>query len=305
MPKDIKEERLRWVLPIANKQIKLTDSAKICEYGKRTLERWVAEYRKHGEAGLEPKSTRPKTNPNETPIRIKERIIELRINKKQCAKKIGWDLEEENIEIHYNTIGKIIRVEGLTRKYRTRKIKYNYVRIPLKKGELIEIDVKFVPGRIAGRRYYQFTAIDCASRWRYMQVYDNIDTVSAIAFLKELMVVVDFKIMAVKTDNAAIFTNRYNGYYKSDLPFPRPHAFDIACQKFEIPHYLIDPGKPQQNAFVERSHRTDQQKFYDDMSFASFEELKYKLRLWNMYYNDTKHCGLNGKTPNQMLKILT
>jgi transposase len=305
MPKDIKEERLRWVLPIVNKQIKLTDSAKICEYGKRTLERWVAEYREHGEAGLEPKSTRPKTNPNETPIRIKERIIEIRIDKKQCAKKIGWDLEEENIEIHYNTIGKIIKKEGLTRKYRTRKIKYNYVRIPLKKGELVEIDVKFVPGRIAGRRYYQFTAIDCASRWRYMQVYDNIDTASAMTFLKELISVADFKIMAVKTDNAGIFTNRYNGYYKSDLPFPRPHAFDVVCEEFRIPHYLIDPGKPQQNSFVERSHRTDQQKFYDDMSFASFEELKYKLRLWNMYYNDTKHCGLNGKTPNQMLKILT
>lgn len=305
MPKDIKEERLRWVLPIFRKEVKLVNVARICPHGKRSLERWVAVYREYGEAGLEPKSTRPKTNPNETPIRIKERIIELRIDKKQCARKMGWDLEEENIGIHVNTISKIIKNEGLTRKYRTRKIRYNYVRIPLKKGELVEIDVKFVPDRIAGRRYYQFTAIDCASRWRYMQAYDNIDTFSAIAFLKELMSVADFKIMAVKTDNGSCFTNRYNGYYKSDLLFPRPHAFDVVCGEFGTPHYLIDPGKPQQNAFVERSHRTDQQKFYDDMSFASFEDLKYKLRLWNMYYNDTKHCGLNGKTPNQMLKILT
>lgn len=304
MPKTIKEERLRWVLPIANKEVKLVDAAKVCPHGKRSLERWLAAYRELGEAGLEPESTRPKTNPNETPIRIKERIIEIRKNKNQCAKKIGWDLEEENICIHVNTISKIIKTEGLTKKYRTRKIKYNYVRIPLRKGELVEIDVKFVPGRIEKRRYYQFTAIDCASRWRYMQAYDNIDTVNAIAFLKELMSVADFKITAVKTDNGSCFTNRYNGYYKSDLPFPRPHAFDIACQEFGIPHYLIDPGKPQQNAFVERSHRTDQQKFYDRLSVASFEELKYKLRLWNMDYNDTKHCGLNGKTPNQMLKIL-
>ena len=82
MPKDIKEERLRWVLPVANKQIRLVDAAKVCKYGKRSLERWVATYHKHGEQGLEPKSTRPKTNPNETPIRIKERIIELRKKKK-------------------------------------------------------------------------------------------------------------------------------------------------------------------------------------------------------------------------------
>ncbi|MBU4204703.1 integrase core domain-containing protein [Patescibacteria group bacterium] len=54
---------------------------------------------------------------------------------------------------------------------------------------------------------------------------------------------------------------------------------------------------------MERSHRTDQQKFYDQLIFQSFEDLKYKLRLWNMYYNDTKHCGLNGKTPNQALRL--
>lgn len=305
MPKDIKEERLRWVLPIIKGEVKLVDTAKVCPHGKRMLERWVASCKKYGEAGLESKSTRPKTNPRETPIRIKERIIEIRKDKNQCAKKIFWDLEEENISIHINTISKIIKNEGLTRKYRTRKIKYNYVRIPLKKGELVEIDVKFVPDRIDGRRYYQFTAIDCASRWRYMQAYDNIDNLSSIAFLKELMSVADFKIMAVKTDNGACFTNRYNGYYKSDLPFPRPHAFDVICGEFGIPHYLIDPGKPQQNAFVERSHRTDQQKFYDELTFVSFEDLRYKLRLWNMDYNDTKHCGLGGKTPNQMLKILT
>jgi len=64
MPKTIKEERLRWVLPIVNKEIKLIDAAKLCKYGKRTLERWVANYKEFGEAGLEPKSTRPKTNPN-------------------------------------------------------------------------------------------------------------------------------------------------------------------------------------------------------------------------------------------------
>ena len=306
MSKDIKEERLRWVLPIFHKEVKLVNAAKVCLYGKRSLERWLATYREYGEAGLEPKSTRPKTNARETPIRIKERIIEIRKDRKQCAKKISWDLEEENIDIHVNTISKIIKNEGLTRKYRTKKIKYNYVRIPLRKGEMVEIDVKFVPDKIDGKRYYQFTAIDCASRWRYLQAYQDIDNVSSIAFLKELINVADFKIIAIKTDNGSIFTNRYLGYDRStDLLNPRLHAFDVLCNELGIPHYLIDPGKPAQNGKVERSHRTDQQTFYDATEFKSFEELKYKLRLWNMYYNDTKHCSLSGKTPNQMLKILT
>ena len=306
MPKDIKEERLRWVLPIINKEVKLVDAAKICEHGKRSLERWVAAYKELGEAGLEPKSTRPKTNPNETSIRIKERIIEIRKNKNQCALKTMWDLQDEGISVHRQTIQKIIKNEGLTKKYKTRKIKYDYVRIPLKNGEMVEIDVKFVPDRIDGKRYYQFTAIDRGSRWRYLQAYEDIDNASSIMFLREPTSIADFKIIAVKTDNVSIFTNRYLGYDRSTDPTnPRLHVFDILRNELNMPHYLIDPGKPAQNGKVERSHRADQEKFYDENQFESFEDLKEKLKVWNKKYNNTKHCGLNGKTPNEMLKLLT
>ena len=305
MAHTIKEERLRWVLPIVNKEIKIVGMARICPYGQRTLERWVETYRKHGETGLEPKSTRPKTHSNETPIWIKERVIALRKERKQCSKKIAWDLADEGITLHHQTAQKIIKKEGLTRKYKARKARYDYVRVPLKKGEMVEIDVKFVPDKIGGKRYYQFTAIDCATHWRYLQAYELIDTMSALLFLKELIRVADFKVQAIKTDNAAIFTNRYLGYDRSSDPLnPRLHALDLLCNELGIAHYLIDPGKPAQNGKVERSHRTDQEKFYDEMTFTSFTDLKKKLRTWNNQYNDTKHCGLDGKTPNQALKLL-
>src|SRR3989338_9977720 len=100
MAKTIKEERLRWVLPIARKELKLVDVAKICPHSKRSLERWVATYKNGGENLLEPKSTEPKTQPNETPIRIKERVIEVRKKTKKCALKIHWQLEKEGIKIH-------------------------------------------------------------------------------------------------------------------------------------------------------------------------------------------------------------
>jgi len=303
MPKSTKEEKFRWIKPILDKEISIENMAKICPFSIRSIKYWLSNFRKYGFEGLENKSTRPKTNPRETPIRTKERIIELRREKKQCALKMMWDLEEEGIDIHYQTIQKVIKVEGLTRKYRIRKIQHKYVKIPLRRGELVEIDVKWVPSRIKGQRCYQFTAIDCATRWRYLQAYNDASNLSAVRFLKELIGVVDFEIKAIKTDNGSCFTNRYNGYYKSNLPFPRLHILDKICQKYDIVHYLIDPGKPAQNGHVERSHREDQEKFYEQTQFKSFEELKYKLRLWNMYYNDTKHCGLNGKTPNQALRL--
>jgi len=59
----------------------------------------------------------------------------------------------------------------------------------------------------------------------------------------------------------------------------RLHDFDVSCNNLNITHYLIDPGKPAQNGKVERSHRTDQEKFYDQLRFKSFEELQYKLKL--------------------------
>jgi len=304
MPKSTKEEKLRWIRPILEGSVLIKNMAQVCPFSLRSLNYWLRSYRAYGPEGLENKSTRPKTNPKETPIRIKERIIELRKKRKQCSLKIQWDLKEEGIDVHYQTIQKIIKAEGLTRKYRTRKIKCDYVRIPLKKGELVEIDVKFVPERIGGRKYYQFTAIDCATRWRCLKAYDDASTFAAIKFLKKLVRVANFKIQAIKTDNGSCFTNRYTGYNKSTDPLnPRLHAFDILCSELAMPHYLIDPGKPQQNAFVERSHRTDQEKFYEENKFKSFEDLRDKLKLWNMKYNDTKHCGLNGLTPNQALRL--
>jgi len=303
MAKTIKEERLRWVLPIINEDIKLVVSAKVCPYGKRSLERWVSAYRKHGEVGLEPKSTEPKTYRIETPIWLKEQVVSIRKKTKKCALKIHWQLEKTGIIIDARTIGKILKKEGLVRKYRVRKIKYKYIRAERKPGELVEIDVKYVPGKIAGKRYFQYTAIDTASRWRYMKVYSEQNGWNSRLFLKEVMSRFEYMIQAVKTDNGFIFTNRYSGTYRRLDRMPRGiHSFDQFCNGQNIIHYLIDPGKPAQNGTVERSHREDQEKFYEQNEFRNVKDLKKKLRRWNIYYNNLEHCGLNGKTPNEYLK---
>ena len=163
--------------------------------------------------------------------------------------------------------------------------------------------MKHVPHKLDGKKYYQYTAIDVASRWRYIAIRDGESNYNAIGFLEEVIRRFPFNILAIKTDNHSTFTNRYTGYWKSTDPGkPRLHALDIFCNNKEIVHYLIDPGKPQQNPFVERSHRSDQQSFYDEFIPENSEELKYNTRLWNMYYNDLEHCGLHGQTPNEFLK---
>lgn len=303
MAKTIKEERLRWALPIINNEVRLVDSAKVCPYSKRSLERWVATYRELGEAGLEPRSTEPHTYRVETPIWLKERVLEIRKKTKKCALKIHWQLEKEGIGIDGRTIGKILKKEGLVRKYRVKKVRYKYIRSERRPGELVEIDVKHVPGKIAGKRYFQYTAIDTAGRWRHMEVFDEETTNHSIKFLEIIIKLFPYPIKAVKTDNDSIFTNYYLGTNKrSDQTVKTVHALDRFCAENGIIHYLIDPGKPAQNGTVERSHREDQEKFYEQNIFKDFNDLKKKLKRWNMYYNDLEHCGLNGKSPNEYLR---
>ena len=116
MSKDIKEERLRWILPIYRKEIKLCNLAKVCPYSERSLKRWLKAYRENGIIGLEPKSTQPITQPKETPIRIKEEVISLRKRTDLCAIKLHWRLKKKSIVVPVSTIGKILKQEGLVRK---------------------------------------------------------------------------------------------------------------------------------------------------------------------------------------------
>ena len=42
-----------------------------------------------------------------------------------------------------------------------------------------------------------------------------------------------------------------------------------------------------------------------DLPKGGIADLKKKIRIWNNVYNNLEHCGLNGKTPNEMLQLLT
>ena len=184
MSKNIQEERVRWIKPLAEGRVRLVDIVEVCPYSERSLKRWLKAYREQGENALIPKSTRPKTSPNETPIRIKEEVIALRKQTGFCAQKLHWRLKKQGLVVPVRTIGKILKDEGLVRIYRTKRVKYKYIRAERQPGELVEIDVKHVPGPIQNKKYYQYTAIDTASRWRYLKIYDEESTHHSICFLK-------------------------------------------------------------------------------------------------------------------------
>ena len=302
MTQTIQQERYLWIKPLIQKKLIYAEVLKTCPHSKRSLERWVSLYKQGGIEALRPLSTEPKTQEKETPIELKEKVIGLRKHTGRCALKLHWKLEKQGVHIHERTIGKILKKEGLVRKYRKKKVKYTYLKAKRQPGELLEMDVKYVPGAIAGLKYYQYTVIDTASRWRHLEVFDEQTTHHSIKMMQIVLKNFPHTIKAIKTDNHSTFTNYYVGCTKrSDLTVKTAHALDRWCARNNIIHYLIDPGKPAQNGTVERSHREDEEKFYQKQMFTTPRQLKKKIRLWNEYYNDLEHCGLAGKTPNEVL----
>jgi transposase InsO family protein len=157
-------------------------------------------------------------------------------------------------------------------------------------GQSVQVDVKFVPrvGR-ARQRFYQFTAIDEATRYRVLRVYDYNNTRSAVAFLEEVRRRLPFAIQRIQTDNDSSFGPQFTW-----------HLADLG-----IGHRHIPPACPEVNGKVERSHKTDQQEFYQGNQFRSRQQLARKLKRWEKEYNERRpHLALEGKTPAERVHEL-
>jgi len=169
------------------------------------------------------------------------------------------------------------------RKRRPTKL-FNYASVP---GELIQVDTKF----LEGRRRYQYTAIDVVSKWRYLRAYRVLDGSSTVDFFKRLIIKAQDKGISIKmiqTDNGHEFQTEPVRYLTSRY----------------INHQYIWIHTPDQNGCVERSHRTDDEEFYQqtETQDLTLDELNEKLEEWTHYYNSQRlHFALNFDTPDEYL----
>lgn len=66
-----------------------------------------------------------------------------------------------------------------------------------------------------------------------------------------------------------------------------------------ITHKLIRPRTPRHNGKVERSHRNDQQRFYQYLSFYSYTDLIIQMKAYLKRSNNIPMQTLNWLTPIQ------
>ena len=171
-------------------------------------------------------------------------------------------------------------------------------------GQRIQIDVKFVPSvclvnGAKGQRFYQYTAIDEYSRWRFVEAFEEHSSYSSAVFLEHLIKAFPCPIECVQTDNGQEFTKRFSPYGGSD----NPTLFQERLAEHGIRHKLIRPFTPRHNGKVERSHRKDNERFYATHTFYSFEDFSKQLKVYNRRdYNNFPMRLLGWKTPYQVLK---
>ncbi len=81
----------------------------------------------------------------------------------------------------------------------------------------------------------------------------------------------------------------------------RKSAFEKLIFELDLLHGTIRPGCPWQNGIVERSNRTDNDELFHCAQFATSEERRYQLKLWEFEYNTRRpHQALSGRTPRDV-----
>lgn len=190
------------------------------------------------------------------------------------------------------TIYRILKRNGLNclpRQARKRSVhtkRYNKV-VP---GHHIQMDVKFLifkgdDGKKIKR--YQYTAIDDATRVRALKIYKRHTQANAIDFTNYVIHKLPFRIQQIRTDRGHEFQAKFHW-----------HVEDLG-----IRHVYIKPRSPQLNGKVERSHRSDQEEFYQLLTYKDDVDLEEKLTEWERFYNFARpHGAHQGKTPYEILK---
>ncbi len=171
---------------------------------------------------------------------------------------------------------------------------------PKEIGVKWQMDVKYVPTACytkgAEERFYQYTMIDEASRERFIYPYKEQSGYSTVDFIKRAIRYFGYKPEIIQTDNGAEFTNFSNT--------ERVHAMDVLCQELGITHKLIRPRTPWHNGKVERSHRNDQERFYNYLSFYSYEDLINQMKNWLYRSNRIPMAVLGWMSPYQKRQAL-
>jgi transposase InsO family protein len=254
---------------------------------RRVLSRWWMRYQQEGEAGLKPRSRRPQRSPRRLAPAVEREILRVRrarLGPARIALAVGVSPAAA-----YRVLLRHAR-NHLIEPAPRRVLRYEKDR----PGELLHLDLKYLPELNVPHQEYEFAAIDDFSREAVAAITGERSSRAATAFLEDVLARLPYPIEAVLTDNDLVFTMRFAYYSK------RQTYFQQACHSLGIEHRLLRPHCPESNGKVERFIKT-----VDEECFAVRRPRSSKTRmrvleafLW-FYNHQRPHLSLRGLTPVQ------
>ena len=270
---------------------------------RKTIYRWREKYDGTAQS-LKNKSRRPHRHPNQHTEKEIKLIKDYKYKNKETGLVVLWvKLRGAGYTRTITSLYRVMQRIGIYNKAPSKKKAYEpkpYQQMTYP-GERVQIDVKYVPKKSLTKeviekdgRYYQYTAIDEYTRKRVLWASKEQSTSASTEFLEIVLKKFPFKVECIQTDNGFEFTNRLNwqGTKKKTM-------FEKKLEELGIQHKLIKPKTPRHNGKVERSHRKDQERFYYNKVFCSFEDFKNRLKYWEKVYNNFPMKPLKWLSPNE------
>ena len=295
--------RYRQALVLYANKYGVTKAAIRYKTNRQYVYRWMKRYDGTLQS-LADHSHRPKSHPNQHTEAELKLITDMRRRNPHAGLVVFWvKLRQRG---YTRSITGLYRILLKTKQTSVKPPNPKYIPKPYEKmyfpGQRVQVDVKFVPdsclvGDAKGKKFYQYTAIDEYSRFRYLEAFEEHSTHSSTLFLEHLIEKFPFPIHCIQTDNGAEFTKKL-------LPNknPTPTLFEARLKQCGITHKLIRPYMPRHNGKVERSHRKDNEYFYAIHKFYSFDDFRKQLIVHNRKYNNFPMRPLNWKSPSDYIK---
>lgn len=265
------------------------------EVARASFYRWKKAYDAEGKAGLLRKKPVAKSHPRQIPAEFVEKILHLRTEYHLGPQRIAWYLERyHGFKTSCSSVYRTLKRNGVGRLPRNVGRRAIHTRRYAKQvpGHHVQVDVKFLTLTTQNGhkiRRYQFTAIDDATRVRALKIYRRHNQKSAIDFIDHVVEKFPFRIHTIRTDRGHEWQAQFHWHVEDN----------------GIRHVYIKPRTPQLNGKVERSHRTDQEEFYQLLTYTDDVDLNKKLATWEEFYNlHRPHGAHNGETPYEALRSM-
>lgn len=271
---------------------------------RASVYRWRSRF--NGQtASLQDKSRRPHHHPNQHTECELKLINDMRRRNPNAGLVVFWvKLRKRGYSRSVVSLWRVLRRQALppVKPPNPKHIPKPYEKMSYP-GQRVQVDVKVVPVACIvpnadglQERYYQYTAIDEYSRFRYVAAFKEQSTYSSAQFLDMLVKAFPFKIECIQTDNGLEFIKEFKEHEKGKISL-----FEARLKQLGIRHKLIKPYTPRHNGKVERSHRKDNEYFYATHKFYSFEDFASQLAIHNRKYNAFPIRPLNWRSPKDYI----